>query len=568
MGESNAANGVLYWVFADGTEVNMPSDKRGVLLVTIVLVASAILGGIYGPTARATAAGATDLQSSVKNFAQVLTVVQQNYAIPVDSSKVVYDGAIPGMLRMLDPHSYFFDPHQWAITLEDEQGRYYGVGMQIVQRISDNKTQVVSPFVGSPAYKAGIRPGDIILKVDDKSTVGMSSVDIADLLKGPKGTTVHIAMGREGVSDPLVFTLVRDEIPRHDVDPPIMIRPGVGYIRLTGFNETTGDDVAAALKQLNPSSLNGLVLDLRDNPGGVLDAAWAVGDMLLDKNQLIVSRKGRVSPYHPYYALHGNNGLRVPVVLLMNSGSASASEILAGAIQDHDRGLVMGERSFGKGLVQSVQGLSEGTGLALTTAHYYTPSGRLIQRDYHDVSFFDYEYNRGATIKQTEVKLTDSGRKVFGGGGITPDVEFPSPKLNEFQQVLRRASKNILSSMVPIDVGVGDFVTYYLGTKPNITKNYEVDGSVITLFKQYLTKRGVVYADQDIAENLDWIKLQIKREVFTSIYGLPEGFRVETEADAEVSKAVDLLPQARALYDNARRVVAERMAAQGGPTSH
>jgi carboxyl-terminal processing protease len=396
----------------------------------------------------------------------------------------------------------------------------------------------------------------------------MSSVDIADLLKGPKGTTVHIAMGREGVPDPLVFTLVRDEIPRHDVDPPIMIRPGVGYIRLTGFNETTGDDVAAALKQLNPSSLNGLVLDLRDNPGGVLDAAWAVGDMLLDKNQLIVSRKGRVSPYHPYYALHGNNGLRVPVVVLMNSGSASASEILAGAIQDHDRGLVMGERSFGKGLVQSVQGLSEGTGLALTTAHYYTPSGRLIQRDYHDVSFFDYEYNRGATIKQTEVKLTDSGRKVFGGGGITPDVEYPSPKLNEFQQVLRRQSKNILSSMPPIDVGVGDFVTYYLGTKPNITKNYEVEGSVITLFKQYLTKREVAYTDQDITENLDWIKLQIKREVFTSIYGLPEGFRVETEADTEVSKAIELLPQARALYDNARRVVAERMAAQGGPTSH
>lgn len=549
----------------------MRSDKRGALLVVIVLGVSAVLGGLYGPTAHATAAGATDLQDTVKSFSQVLAVVQNNYAIPVDTNKLVYDGAIPGMLRMLDPHSYFFDPKQWAITREDEAGKYYGVGMTIIQRQVDNKVQVVSPFLGSPAFKAGVRPGDIILKVDDKSTVGMGSPDVADMLKGPKGTTVHVTFGRDGVAEPITLTMVRDEIPRHDVDAPILVKPNVAYIRVTGFNETTGDDLVEAIQQLkksNPNGIDGLVLDLRGNPGGVLDSAVEICDALLDKNQMIVSRRGRVSPYHPYYALHGNSGFRVPIVVLVNGGSASAAEIVSGAIQDHDRGLIVGERTFGKGLVQSVMALSEGTGLALTTAHYYTPSGRLIQRDYHDVSFFDYEYNRQATIKQTEVKLTDSGRQVFGGGGITPDFDYPDPKLTPFEQRLQLTSKNILSSMLPSDVGVGDFVTNFLGSKPAITKNFVVDDSVIAAFKAYLKKRNIAFTDQDIADNLDWIKLQIKREVFTSVYGLEEGFKVEAEADPEISKAVELLPQARALYEKARTIVAQRMGGQSPATSH
>jgi carboxyl-terminal processing protease len=349
------------------------------------------------------------------------------------------------------------------------------------------------------------------------------------------------------------------------------VKPSIAYIRVTGFNDTTGDDLLDALqlvKKMNPNGIEGLVLDLRGNPGGVLNSAVEICDALLDKNQMIVSRRGRVSPYTPYYALHGNAGFRVPIVVLVNGGSASASEIVTGAIQDHDRGLVLGERTFGKGLVQSVMPLSEGTGLALTTAHYYTPSGRLIQRDYHDVSFFDYEYNRQATIKQTEVKLTDSGRQVYGGGGITPDYDFPDPKTTPFENRLDDRGKNILSSMVPPDVGVGDFVTNYLGTKPTITKNFVADDSVIAAFKAYLKKRDVPFTDQDIADNLDWIKLQIKREVFTSVYGLDEGFRVEADTDPEITKAVELLPQARALYEKARTIVAQRMGGQSPAISH
>jgi carboxyl-terminal processing protease len=541
----------------------MGSQKRGALLVTAVLVLSALLGSVYGPSVKATAAGATDLQDSAKTFSQVLTLVQQNYAIPVDTSKLVYDGAIPGMLRTLDPHSIFFDPHSWAITREQEEGHYYGVGMTIVQRPSDNKTMVVAPFVGSPAFKAGIRPGDIILKVEDKSTTGLASADIADLLKGPKGTGVHITMGREGVADPIVFSVVRDQIEQHAVDAPIILKPGVGYIRLTGFNETTGEDFVEALHQLNPATLTGLVLDLRGNPGGVVDSAVAVSDALLDKNQIIVSRRGRNSPNHPYYALHGNGGVRIPVVVLIDAGSASASEIVAGALQDHDRALMLGDRSFGKGLVQSVAQLSEGTGLALTTAHYYTPSGRLIQRDYHDVSFFDYEFNRNVTIKQTEIKLTDSNRQVFGGGGITPDVNFATPKLTPFETMLLR--KNVFYQF---DVGVGDFTTFYLGTRPAVTKTYAVDDAAIALLKQFLQKHNIAFSDQDIKDNLDWIKVHLKREVFTSAFGQQEGFRVEMESDAEVMKAIDLLPQARALYDKARQMVAERNGGARGPTQH
>lgn len=537
----------------------MRSEKRGAILVAIVLVGSAVLGGLFGPSLRATAAGASDLQDSVKSFTQVLTVVQQNYAIAIDTDKAIYDGAIPGMLRGLDPHSIFFDPRQFAQMREDQEAHYYGVGMYIVARAKDNKVQVVSPFVGSPAFKAGIKPGDILLNVEGKDVSGMPSAQISEMLKGPRGTTVHITMHREGVDQPLNFTVMRDEIPKHDVDPPDMIRPGVGYIRIRSFQgETTAEDFSSGLKKLADNNLNGLVVDLRENGGGLLNAAISIADNLLDKNQLIVAQRGREQPERKYYAAHGNDGLRVPVVVIVNADTASASEIVSGAIQDHDRGLIFGERTFGKGLVQTVTQLSDGTGLALTVAHYYTPSGRLIQRDYKSVSLFEYEFNHNSSIHETEVRSTDSGRHVYGGGGITPDVQYEAPKLNTFQLSLITPVHNILYSQ---DLGVGDFVLHYLATEhPTISKGYVVDDKVMKLFRDYLDEQHIKFTDQDIAANTDWIKDHIKREVFTYTYGQDDGYRVETEDDAEVLKAVELLPQARALYDNVRRIEAQRVA--------
>ena len=272
----------------------MQGERRGALLVIGVLVLSAVLGGIYGPAVRATSGDVTTLQDSVKSFSRVLSIVQKNYAIPVDTDHAIYSGAIPGMLRVLDPHSSFFDPRAYANLREDQRGRYYGVGMTIVPR--DNFTYVLSPMPGSPAFRAGIRPGDVIMAVDSKPTEGLSSSEVADMLKGPKGTVVHITMKRVGYSESLNFTVTRDEIPKHSVDLDFEVHPGIGYIKLSGFNETTDTELAAALKDLDASKLDGIVLDLRGNPGGLLNEAVAVSDMFLDKNQLIVSHHGRSSP--------------------------------------------------------------------------------------------------------------------------------------------------------------------------------------------------------------------------------------------------------------------------------
>jgi carboxyl-terminal processing protease len=529
----------------------MNPERRGLVVVVVVLAISAVLGGIYGPSVRATTASADDYQTSVRDFTKVLDLVQSNYAEPVDVDRAVYQGAIPGMLRMLDPHSNFFDARQFALLREDQRGKYYGVGMVIAPH--ETHTVVVAPYVGAPAYIAGLRPGDVLIKVDDKSTDGLSTSEVADMLKGPKGTVVKITVTREGYNDPLVFTVTRDEIPRHSVDISFTLKPGVGYIHLSQFNETTDREIADALKDLNANSLDGLILDMRGNPGGLLNEAVAVGDMFLEKNQLIVSYHGRNAPERRFYAIRGNQGMTVPLVVLVNNNSASAAEIVTGAVQDHDRGLVVGETTFGKGLVQTVTPLAENTGLALTTARYYTPSGRLIQRDYKSISLYEYHYERKVPEHPTEIRQTDSGRQVTGGGGITPDIVVDEPKPSKFQQELYRDDV-----FFPGEQGVGAFTRYYLGTKPTITHSFEVDDKVVKTFRDYLANHNIKYTEPEFSENQDWLKRKIKQEVFMSAYGTAEGFKVLLEADPQVEKAVDSIPQARALYENARKVIAQR----------
>src|SRR5260221_12276857 len=530
----------------------MNSERRGLVVVVAVLLVSAVLGGIYGPNVRATTASADDYQTAVRDFTRVLNVVQNNYADTVDIDKAVYQGAIAGMLRMLDPHSSFFDAKQFSLLREDQRGKYYGVGMIVAPR--ENHTVVMAPYAGAPAYNAGIRPGDVIVKVDDKSTDGMTTTEVADMLKGPKGTIVKIMVSREGYSEQLVFTVTRDEIPRHSVDIAFMLKPGVGYIRLSGFNETTDREIADSLKQLNATTLDGLILDMRANPGGLLNEAVAVGDMFLDKNQLIVSHHGRTSPERREYAVRGNQGGTGPPVVLVDNNSASATEIVSGAVQDHDRGLIVGDITFGKGLVQTVTPLSEGTGLALTTARYYTPSVRLIQRDYKSVSLYEYHYERKVPEHPTEVKLTDSGRQVTGGGGITPDIAVPAPKLTKFEKLLYGSDV-----FFPAETGVGGFTRFYLGTKPAITKSFEPDDNLMHVFREYLSKHNVRYTEPDMAESHDWIKRTIKQEGFMSTFSQQEGFKVLLEADPQVQKAVEAIPQARALYQNAKKIVAQRV---------
>jgi carboxyl-terminal processing protease len=529
----------------------MNQNRRGFVVIFTVLVASAVFGWIYGPSVRATSTAAEDNQSSVREFTTVLDVVQANYAEPVDVDKEVYQGAIPGMLRVLDPHSNFFDARQFALLREDQRGKYYGVGMIVAPR--ENHTVVMAPYVGAPAYNAGLRPGDVIVKVDDKATDGLTTSEVADLLKGPKGTVVKIVVTREGYNDQLTFTVTRGEIPRHSVDVAFLLKPGIGYVRLSAFNETTDREIADALRELNATNLDGLILDMRGNPGGLLNEAVAVGDMFLEKNQLIVSHHGRTSPERRYYAVRGNQGVTIPLVILVNNNSASATEIVSGAVQDHDRGLIVGETTFGKGLVQTVTPLSENTGLALTTARYYTPSGRLIQRDYKSISLYEYHYERKIPDHPTEIKLTDSGRQVTGGGGITPDIVVASPKLTKFQQELFRGDV-----FYPAEAGVGGFTRFYLGSRPTITHEFRVDDEVLRQLRNYMTKHNVKFSEAEIADNQDWIKRKVKQEVFMSTFGMQEGFKVLLEADPQVQKGVESMPQARALYQNARKIVAQR----------
>jgi carboxyl-terminal processing protease len=500
------------------------------------------------------------MRDSVHTFAQVYSVIEQNYAEKVDADKAIYDGAIPGMLRVLDPHSNFFDPKQYSALQEEQRGRYYGVGMQVGPR--NNKVIVIAPFAGAPAYRAGIRPGDIIVAIDGKPTDNMTTSDVADLLKGPKGTTVHIAILREGSDKPLDFTVIRDEIPRYSVDLHFLIRPGIGYLHISGFQETTDAETTAALDELG--DLKGLILDLRNNPGGLLSEGVGVADKFLKKGQVIVSHHGRNSPEKVYRAAHGSTK-DYPIVVLVNHGTASAAEIVSGAIQDHDRGLIAGETTFGKGLVQTVYRLSENTGLALTTAKYYTPSGRLIQRDYSGVSLYDYYYNRNADdnsingVKQDdanrEVKLTDGGRTVYGGGGITPDVKIAPIKANKFQEELLRK------------YAFFNFSKHY-SINHKIEKSFQVDESVMQEFRNFLTDSKLPYTEKDLVDNNDWVRSSIKSELFVGAFGQREGMRVEAEADPSVLKALELMSKAKDLADNARKTIAEHNQARLGAATN
>jgi carboxyl-terminal processing protease len=412
----------------------------------------------------------------------------------------------------------------------------------------NNKVIVIAPFAGTPAYRAGIHPGDIIAAVDGKPTDNMNTSDVADLLKGPKGTTVHITVLREGAEKPLEFAVVRDEIPRYSVDLHFLIRPGVGYMHIAQFNETTDKEVQEALDSFSQSGeMKGLILDLRQNPGGLLNEGVGVADKFLHKGQLIVSHHGRSSPERRYTAMHGDGGRDYPLVVLVNRGTASAAEIVAGAIQDHDRGLVVGEITFGKGLVQTVYPLSNDTGLALTTAKYYTPSGRLIQRDYSNVSLYDYYFDRDSVGDTTnkEVKLTDSGRTVYGGGGITPDVKVDPVKSNHFQDTLLQ------------HYAFFNFAKHYI-IAHHITKSFQVDDAVMQEFRKSLDADKVPYTEADLLQNEEWVKSNLKSEIFIDAFGQEEGLKVKAETDPEVLKGLDLLPQARALAENARKVIAQR----------
>jgi carboxyl-terminal processing protease len=527
----------------------MANTRRSLFLIPLLVLASAVIGGMYGPNPNVASAATADddVKASMKSFTRVYSTVEQNFADPVNADKSIYKGAIPGMLRTLDPHSNFFDPKDLENLREEQRGHYYGVGMQVQGR--NGKTIVISPFVGSPAYKAGLKPGDVIIEVNGKTTDNLDSTKVADMLKGPKGTPVAIKVAREGTDEPLVFNIIRDEISRKSVPDAFLVKPGIGYAFIEQFNETTSHELEEALKSMDEDNLKGLILDLRGNPGGLLNEAVAVGDHFLPKGDVIVSHKGRASAEHVYTARNGNKGRDYPIVVLVNRNSASAAEIVSGALQDHDRAWVLGDNTFGKGLVQTVYPLIENTGLALTTAKYYTPSGRLIQRDYSNVSFFDYYYrNNTAARNLSDVKSTDSGRVVYGGGGISPDEKYTPPKLDAFETAM--LSKYELTG----------FRSHFFAThKEKIPAGWKVDVATMNDFHQYLLDQKVDFTEADFTKDYDWTKRRLQSEIYKTAFSVDESRKYDIETDPEVEQGIEALPKAQALLSSARKVIVERM---------
>jgi len=539
-----------------------PRARRALFTLVLFFAVCAMLGTLLQRRVGAqTATDESQLRDNLKSFTDVYSLVEKNYAEPIAGDKAdtaIYDGAIPGMLRVLDPHSNFYDPKAYARLREDQRGHYYGVGMVIQQqRDAQGKDHVfvVTPYEGTPSFRAGIHPGDQIFAVDGKSTDGWTSDQVAKALKGPKGTHVQVTTVRVGQTSPMIFDLMRDEIPHPSVDLKYEIRPGVGYIHLTQFQETTGEEMSNAIDGF--SNLKGLVIDLRNNPGGLLSQAVDVCDHLLTKGQGIVSQRGRAYPDQNYTATHGNSGKVFPIVVLVNRGTASAAEIVSGALQDHDRALIVGETTFGKGLVQTVYNLSENTGLALTTYHYYTPSGRLIQRNYSGVSLYDYYYNHAGAepndSSNREVKLTDSGRTVYGGGGITPDEKIDTPKSNHFQDQL--LYKDVFFKFAPI----------YVSAHP-VNQGFQVDESVLNEFKKYITSQDIAFSDTDFNGVNDWLKARIKEKIVTIQFGQLQGLRTLADWDPEIQKALTFLPEAQALEDHAHEVLAQKAMARSAGT--
>jgi carboxyl-terminal processing protease len=520
------------------------------VLSAVFIAVCALLSGSFGPGSAARASspvstagvsGEPELDTGLKLLTSIYRLAEENAADKVSPDKSIYDGAIPGMLRTLDPHSNFFDPKEFNKLREDQRGRYYGVGMTIAQHGAGGPTVVVYPFPSSPAFKAGLRPGDVIFAINDKNALSLTSAEVADLLKGPRGTAVQVKVTRDCKPEPLAFSLIRDAINRPSVPTHFFIRPGIAYIHVEQFNETTSRELDDALSAMNESGLKGLILDLRDNPGGLLNEGVAVAGRFLKRGQTVVSHRGRTSPVKDYVASNGSSAREYPIVVLVSRLSASAAEIVAGALQDHDRAWVVGDNTFGKGLVQTVFPLMENTGLALTTAKYYTPSGRLIQRDYSKGSFYDYYFHRDTEKKNTQdVKMTDSGRTVYGGSGITPDEKF-TIEYKPFQlALLRRAA---FREYVP---------QFFCNHDVKLPQDWSPDEAMLADFKAYLVKNTFQFTEADWTQYQDWIRVELKTEALLAA-GLDASNRYANETDPIVLKALESMPKAKALLDNARK---------------
>jgi carboxyl-terminal processing protease len=536
-----------------------------VLLVISLLIPSFALAQTPGTNGRRPGRGATPETIRVqRDFDEALKLVQDQY---VDGKKLnyneVYKSSIIGMLRSLDPHSNYYDREEFEELKTDQRSEYFGIGASIQTYIRGDQadTYITATFDNSPAGRAGLRYGDKIVEVDGVKMTGKTSLEVRDKIRGPRGSSVKLTLERAADKRLEKIDIVRDAVPQPSIPDAYMLKPGVGYIDMTrGFNYTTTDELLDALDRLHAKGMNSLVLDLRNNPGGFLDQAIHVAEVFLRSGQLILTQKGRDGFRDNTYESRNNAPDMTPLVILINENTASASEIVAGAMQDHDRALIVGQTSFGKGLVQSIIPLQFGAGLTLTSAKYYTPSGRLIQRDYSNGGFYDY-YTHGAGIGREpkeptkpagpETK-TDTGRAVYGGGGISPDEAIGPRAVNLTQRRLLSPTFAFARELVNgrvrglessrIDGGIN----FRHELQP---EEFKITDAMFRAFRDFVTSDPTY---KMTAATIDRYRAFVERElrfnIVTAAYGRVVGDRVFIMTDdPQVAKAVDVLPKARNL---------------------
>ncbi|MCK4537605.1 MAG: S41 family peptidase [Candidatus Krumholzibacteria bacterium] len=461
-------------------------------------------------------------------FNNVLVKVLEFYVEERDFTELI-DGAIDGMLGTLDPHSIYMNRSQYENLMIDTEGEFGGLGIQIVVR--DKYPTVISPIDDTPAMRLGIQGGDRIIEIEGESTKGWSSDQAVKKLRGAAGTQVNIMIGREGLDEPLPFTITR-EIIRVPSITYSTIMEDVGYVRVARFAKKTARELSVILRGFEQQDIKGVILDLRGNPGGLLTSAFEVSDLFLDKDKLIVYTESRIQQnntkfYSNAMNLHGN----YPVVILVNGASASASEIVAGALQDWDRALVVGQTTFGKGSVQTVFKIGDGEALKLTTQKYFTPSKRCIHKDY------DEDGNAIETEDSKKEYYTASGRVVYGGGGIAPDWKIELPKFTKFQRKLELRSL---------------FFSFAIGYSAyhDIGDEFVVDEAILAEFKNHLAEKEIEYTEEDwTEENTDYVKQGIRREVFRKLYGTKGAYVATLAEDPEIIEILEMFRNVNTLEE-------------------
>ena len=522
--------------------------RRVTILALAFLVAGGFMGGLLGGRVLADPQRPDD---ELWTFGRVMSLIEDQYVGEVDSKELI-ENAIGGMLQSLDPHSNYLNLEAFTEMRDEQRGKFSGLGIQITKRGADKPLTIISPIDDTPADRAGLLSGDVIAQIEGQPTIDLSVQDAVRLLKGDKGTRVTITIERPGQPEPFEVTIERDDIPIESIRVAFMIGDEVGLVRISNFTSTTADELDQSIADLKAQGMTKLLVDLRGNPGGLLDQAVQVSERFIPEEKLIVYTRGRIhGSDQDYFAKRGVDRVDMPLILLVDESSASASEIVSGAVQDHDRGLVVGESTFGKGLVQRVIPLQSGGALAVTTAKYYTPSGRLIQRDYSDLEQYylqrgngdeevtDAPEDDGEKIKDEdrEVFFTTSGRKVYGGGGIRPDYIVESPK-----------APSILFDLLRENV-VFDYSVLYVNTHANLKQGFDMDEKAMADFRAFLDRKDFDYDADAFAENQEMIKLRLRAQITRVKWDQDAESLVLANADPQVQKALTLFGEAAELAE-------------------